>query len=168
MPTLIELTEDLQALEAAFDGAEDQESLEILLSAYLAADADRTQKLEGYAGLITELEARSLARETEAKRILALAKSDANRAVAMRSRLLWYWQEQGLGKVETTRFRINIVANGGKLPLIIDDEGALPTSFWHTITQRELDKDAIREVIAAGEDVPGAHLGERGHRISIK
>jgi hypothetical protein len=71
-------------------------------------------------------------------------------------------------KVETERFKLSVRKNGGKVPVIVTDETALPTEYRVPRVTEVIDKDGIREALEAGKPVPGAALGERGQRLELK
>jgi hypothetical protein len=134
-------------------------------------EGDLFKKVDSYCGLIREFEARSEAREIEAKRMMALASADGNQAKRLKDRLKAFFEVYGIKKLETPRFRVSIQANGGVLPLIIpsdwdDDPANAPEAFQRrTIV---LDRDAIREAIRNDEETHGACLGERGNHLRIR
>lgn len=171
MTTLYELSDDIRNLESALEEAEDEEARRILIGAYLSTEQQLAEKLDGYAALITELQSRADARENESRRLQALAKTDTSRIDALKERLLWFYREHELKKVETARYRITMVANGGLLPLLKPaDPMELPEEYRivETVTVVKPNNDALREALAAGEYIPGVALGERGSRIQIK
>jgi hypothetical protein len=71
-------------------------------------------------------------------------------------------------KIETSKFRLSVVNNGGKIPLIIDDESKMPEQFKIVEFKESTDRDAIREALENGEVIEGARLGVRGNRIDIR
>ena len=173
--TLFEIGEEIQALadlltetggeitdpeaESAIDDwlAETQMSLEL--------------KVDQYASLIREFEARSEAREIEAERLTALAGADGNQAKRLKDRLKAFFEIAGIKKLETPRFRVSIQANGGNTPLIVppmweQDPAEAPEAFQRRVI--ELDRNAIREAIRNDGETHGACLGERGTQLRIR
>lgn len=75
--------------------------------------------------------------------------------------------ENAKGKhiVEGKCFRFQIDNNGGKLPLIVDEE-KVPDGYKKVILQTDMDR--IRAALDAGENLGFAHYGERGTHLSIK
>jgi hypothetical protein len=170
MPTIYEIADDLRALHdlLAETGGEVTPETEAALAAFEAEMlANTSEKLDRYCSLIAELDARSASRKAEAKRIGDLARTDERVADSLRERLRWFFETNGIGKQETARFRVSLVANGGKAPLILDcavDE--LPA--WAISNRPSVNSEAIREALERGDIVPFAHLGERGKRVSIR
>ena len=73
----------------------------------------------------------------------------------------------GIKKVETDRFRVSVATNGGKQPLIVQED-MVPDEYMKTTTTRLPDKDAIRTLLEEGTEVEFAKLQERGRRLNIK
>ena len=171
--TLLDIADDVVTLDDLLDEHEgDITGQEDAVAAFLFEnDRALNEKVDGYAGLIKELEARAAARKAEADRIKELAKLDENRAKWLKERLLYAFDEMAITRVETPRFRVSTAKNGGKIPVVLDETATvatLPEAFVRTKVKREPDLDAMREAIEGGADIPGVRLGERGRGIRIK
>lgn len=169
MATLIDISNEVQDLEIALSQAETEEEQQLLIVKFLQSKHDLLTKLDSYAALIAELEARAEFRKAEAKRLAERAAVNANLAKRLKERLLWYLHSQGLKKVETHRYNISTAAVGGKLPLIVDEEYSptqLPERFQKVSV--EADTKAIREALEAGEELPYARFGIRQQVVRIK
>jgi hypothetical protein len=169
MATLFELSKTLEYLEQAILESENNTDADALLLQYLNTESDLTQKLDAYCTLIKEVEARSEARFKESKRLQDLAEADLNLVKRLKDRLLWYMHDKDISRVNTTRFNLSRVKNGGKLPVILDEainvEG-LPKRFVRVSV--DVNRTAVREALESGEDLPFARLGSRGDRVQIK
>lgn len=170
--TLFNLSEEILALDAQLDAEDltDDQRAE-LVDRWLETQEDAAIKLDNYAGLISELDARAEARAVEGKRLIALAYEDERRAANLRARLKLYFQRHELKKFETPRYKIALQQHGGQVPLIIppeweSDPANAPEAFQKRIIQ--LDKNAIREAIRNDGETHGASLGERGSSIRIR
>lgn len=86
----------------------------------------------------------------------------------LRDRLKFALQQRGISKLETDRYRVGVSNAGGVAPLVIPDPTALRPEFIRVTEVREPDKDAIRKTLQSGQEVPGAHLGERGTCLTIR
>lgn len=171
MATLIEISQELIELAQQLD--ETDGDLDALVEAWLTALLDQTteqrdQKLDNYASYITELETRAQVRKAEAQRLTDRARVDENRAKWLKSRLQWFFEQHGLKTVETARYRLTLARNGGKAPLIVDEDKILPTQLPVRFQSVDFNHGAIREALEAGESLPFARLGERGQSIRIK
>ncbi len=111
--TLFELSAEILALDTALDDLDDSSQLETITAYLETLTIERDEKLDGYAALISELEARATARMTEAKRLTALARTDENKAQRLKERLKLFFETHGLEWVNTTRYRLSITKNGG-------------------------------------------------------
>jgi mRNA-degrading endonuclease toxin of MazEF toxin-antitoxin module len=168
--SLYAITSEMQSLLDAFDsyGAESPEA-EAAIREHAAAIAEAFDaKADGYAAFIRTCEKRAEGRRDEAERMLALARSDNALADRLRAALLAAMQTTGRTKVDTERFRIAVRANGGKIPVIVEDEAALPTEFRVPVVTERIDRDGLRAALEAGRAVDGARLGERGTRLDIR
>ena len=126
MPTLFQIADEISALHDLLTecGGElpDAEAEAAITEWLTETDIALEKKVDGYCGLVREFEARSEAREIEAKRLMALAGSDNNQAKRLRARLKAFFEISGIKKLETPRFRVSIQANGGSQPLIFPSE----------------------------------------------
>lgn len=128
-------------------------------------ETDLAGKVDRYASLIGEMEARASKRREEALRLVARAEQDERAANGLRERLRLVWEARGLGVIQTPRYRVALRRNGGKAPLDLHD--VIPSEWTRTITSVGPDKDRIREALERGEQLTFARLMERGNRISI-
>lgn len=165
---LYQITSELQAvidgiLEGGIDSPEAQQALDEHLA---GLDEALDQKAEDYAAVIMSLQARSDARAAEAKRIRELANADATVAQRLKERLKQAMETTGRVRIDTTRFRLTVANNGGKQPMLIEDQSAIPTEF--IVQVPEVDKDAVRAALEAGRAVPGCTLVPRGTSLRIK
>ena len=171
--TLLDVTRDMEALDALLAEVEgdvtDPKVLEAVSAWFDELDADLKGKVDNYAALITTLDARAEVRAKEAERLARRAKTDAASAQFLKDRLRTELEARGMQKVETDRYRVSVVANGGKLPLVLGDELEIPDAYWREVPARkEIDRDAIRQALDAGRPVAGARYGDRGRRLSIR
>lgn len=165
--SLYAITNEMQSiLDAMHEDADSPAAMNALDEAMQGLDAMLDTKAEDYAGLIRELELRSQARTEEMKRIRALADADAALAERLKERLRDAMQRTGRTRIDTPRFRLSVVGNGGRQPLLIADPEAIPPLFIRNVP--EINREAIRLALDAGQEVPGCSLAPRGSRLSIK
>lgn len=165
MSTLYEWADAARNIMAAI---EDPYELAEAVETFLNSNDALQDKLDAYCAVIREMDARAEARNAEAKRLADLASADSARADFLRYRLMTFLQTIGRDKIETPHYRVSVVGNGGKVPILVNDEAAVPDRFWREVVTRQLDKDALREALEGGYLVPGAMLGTRGKRVVIK
>jgi len=168
--SLFSIGEDLERLNELLDEIADDTQQQELLSEWLQQlGTERDRKLDGYAALISEMQARAEARKSEAQRLMELAKADERRAQLLKERLKWFFESQQLKTIETTRYRLSLAKNGGKAPLILKSDLSphqLPERFRNTSI--EPNTNAIRAALEAGENLDFASLGDRGTSLRIK
>lgn len=162
-------TELLSLTDAAMLHGHDSPELEQAFAEHRAALVGAFEaKADDYAALVRVCETRAAARREEAERMKKLADDDERLAERLRSTLLDAMQVTGLQKVETEHFRLAVRRNGGKIPVVIQDEASIPVEYRVPKVTEVLDRDGIRAALEAGTAVPGAILGERGSRLDLK
>jgi len=90
----------------------------------------------------------------------------AARAERIRARIAQALGSLGLRKLVTPAGSVSVVAAPARV--IITDEAALPAEWWVEKVTRTPAKAAIREVLLAGTDVPGATLSNRADTIRVR
>lgn len=170
MSTLFELSTELESLEAQLSELEDDaEQQELLISKYLQTSADIRTKLDGYCSLIQGIEYRAEIRKAEAKRLSDRATVDSNLAKRLKAKLLWFLKENEIKKVETNHYQISRAKNGGKQPLIINEDIPITSidERFHKVSI-DFDKESIRLALENNEKLDFAYLAERQENIRIK
>jgi hypothetical protein len=168
---LFTISSDLQALAALLTdvgGDITDADADAAITAWFAElTTDRDTKIDNYCCLIRELEARHEARIQEAKRLLALAKTDDATRQRLRARLFAFFKAQNMTRLTTRRFQLGIVHNGGVLPL---GYTGLPVTIPADFQQVTIDYDntAIRKALDGGETLTFAYYLPRGERLSIR
>ncbi|HEY9852809.1 MAG TPA: siphovirus Gp157 family protein [Leptolyngbyaceae cyanobacterium] len=169
--TLFNISDELSQLNVLLDelDGDDEESKQLITDYLEQLGEERDRKLDNYAALIAELEAKAEVRKAEAKRLANLAASDEKKAQMLKERLKWFFETNSLKTVETSRYKLSLAKSGGKPPLILDDSVSateLPEKFQKVSV--EVDKTAIRAALEAGEDLDFARLGDRSSNIRIR
>jgi len=128
---------------------------------------ERDRKLDDYAALILELEARARARLLEAQRLTRLADTDYATAQRLRRRLLDFFTTQGVTRLQTARYALGVHTNGGQRPLVVETAPeALDAGYQQTTITANT--KALREALDGGAMIPGVHYGARGQHLSIR
>lgn len=168
--SLYQITDELKRLIDAFDhfGHESDEAAEAIKEHTAALVEAFDAKADDYAALIRTAETRAAARNEESERMRKLAQDDEALASRLRNALMLAMNQTGRTKVQTARFKLSVQNNGGKIPVVINDESALPEAFRVPKVSISIDKDGIRAELEKGGIVPGATLGERGQRLNLK
>lgn len=171
--TLLSIAEDLRALDDLLEevgGDVSDPRVEEAISKWESElSGDLTGKVNNYCHLIRELEASAEFRAGEAERLRKRAKADQSKADFLRGRLKLVLEQRGLGKLETDHYRLSIQKNGGAVPLVLEAPAMIPPQYMRVIPEQHVpDNEKLREALAAGQEVPGVRLGERGTRLSIR
>lgn len=171
--SIFEIGDELNAITEAFDRAEENGDDEVVKTAFEAYFAqlldDRDNKLDRYAALMKFQQMLADAAKVEAKRLSELAQVRQNRVAALKARLKMYFEANGITKIETAKHAFTIAGNGGKLPLVID-ENTKPEAVPECFRQVTIGfaQDAIRATLESGEELDFARLGERGTHLRVK
>lgn len=164
MTTLYELSANYRALSDKLHDLDLPE--EVIADTLEAESGDLIEKGINVAKVFRNLE--SLAnqiKEAEAQ-MAARRKAIENRAANLKNYLKANMEECGIQKIESPWFVISIRKNPEAL--VIDNEQAIPFSFFKEIPATyQLDKNACKQAIKDGEDIPGCHL-ERSTRLEVK
>lgn len=129
-----------------------------------AVEGELEDKADGYAKVIAQLNADTLAIKDEEERLYNRRKTIENRIKYMKDRLQQMMELTGKTKFKTPLFSFGIQKN---LPsVVIDDEAKVPKRFW--IEQDpKLDKVAIKELLKGGITCDYAHL-EQSQSLRIR
>ena len=100
------------------------------------------------------MQARANVRKIEARRMQDLAASDENRARLLKARLKTFFETHDTKTIETPRYKLSLARNGGRAPLILDENLAV-ASYPEQFQRVSIDADttAIREAIEKGESL---------------
>ncbi len=166
--TLWYLGEEFAAAYAALLETANEETGEIDVASLIALDdADEAfqEKAAKTGKLIRFLNNRAAELKAEENRLKEIRERLESRADSVKMYLDRCLKNAGIRKID--KFPADSVITYRKTPpkVIVDDEGKLPEIFFKI--KREPDKTAIKESIASGGNVPGAHL-EQTENISIK
>lgn len=171
--TLFDIGADLSALDQLCNEAEDNMERAPELDAALATwfeqlHEQEAAKLEGYRLYIARLESEAAAAKAEAEQFAKMAKMRLSRVEWLKDRLKGYLEFTKRERVLTSTNRtIAIQKNGGKLPLVIDDNIKPQDTAFHKLTY-EWDKEVIRMRLEQGHTFKFARLGEPGTHLRIK
>jgi len=177
MSSLFEISDAILHLNDQLDNLDDEDlddealaTIQEFLAGLLKETINqRDHKLDNYGALIREIKLRASVRKQEAERLIKLSRFDENRANRLEECLFKFLAAHNLKKLDTTRFRFSVCVNGGKLPLVLDEElepDDFPEEYTYPVTV--VDKVAIREALEAGKELTFAKLGERGSHLRIR
>lgn len=160
MASLYDLKEVYLQLQSAIENGEDYEAI---LNTINEAIED---KADNYAKVMRNMESDIAAIDAEVERLQNRKRTLSNGINRMKQALYTNMKEMGKEKIKTELFSFTIAKNGGKTPLIIPDEKAVPMEYQ--VASYSIDKDKIREALDNGEYLEFAAYGERGESLRIK
>lgn len=175
MKSLYEIGADLLALDLHLEalvhqpeGEEpDPEVLQAIESYRAELATEQGEKLDrvyGYLAML-EMEMKRCRDESALWQLRAQTREEKiNRIKAM---VMAHLQACGGSAKSASGIPFRVQVNGGKPPVILEDGFACPSEFEIAIVVRKPDKELIRKALEAGEAVPGALLGERGHHLRV-
>jgi hypothetical protein len=172
---LYELTADLHRLNDLLEELEGDLSrcgeMEPAVTAWLDALADeQAAKLDGYVGLVRQLQMEATAAKAEEEQWAAKRKAREGRARFLEARLKAHLEATGQPRVATASGRVvSVQKNGGVAPLEIK-AGTTPADVpaaYHKVTV-DFDRAAIRAALEAGEALAFAELLPRGTCLRVK
>lgn len=164
MSTLYELTTQYQMLLDLGD-SDDPDDQEAFRNTLEGLDYELDLKADDYAAVLMQLDGRAAMIDKEIERLSAIRVAITNNTNRMKQMLQWSMESTGRTEIKTPLHTFKIVKNGGKAPLLIDEED-VPDSYKRVIV--EIDRPKIREALEAGEELPFASMGERGSHLRIK
>lgn len=169
--SLFSITGDIAELIRDYDDAledGDEERAEAIGAALEQRGEAFDEKADAYVWVASEAQALAKAIRDEEKRLAELRHRHERRQERVLRSLEAAMRSLGLrsaGKIRSAK----LVGNGGKAPLVVADDldpKTLPQEFQRV--RVELDKDAVRDAILHGVDVPGCSIGERGESLRWK
>lgn len=159
--TLNDLTEIINSLyEMAY---EEDVDLDAVVDTLDAAECSYEEKADAYCKVITHLNNDATAIDTEIKRLQARKKAIENRAENVKSRLESSMISTGMKKIKTALFSMNIQKNPPSVYVqneqeVIDLLSIENPELVVTKIEQKLDKKAIKELLTAGEEIPGCSI----------
>lgn len=164
--TLYELTSQLEMLMALSNDPDVDP--QTLLDTMESVEGDYDAKMEGYAKVITSIEAQTKAIREEEKRLAERRKTKENNIAKMKKVMFESMKTVEKDVAGGNLFTIRIQKNGGNVPVIVDWLSEdLPDELVKITRTPDLEK--IREQLMLGNQTVKkmAHFGERGESLRI-
>ena len=144
----------------------DTEYRDASVESFNKIEGELNEKVDAYCAIIKQKEAVGKARWEEANRLEALGATDSLSAKRMREAMMLVLNALGKTKLDTVLHKVSIRGNGGKQPLVIEDDTNIPAEW--TKVRYDIDRDKIRTALESGEVLDFAVLSPRGSHLSIK
>lgn len=122
-------------------------------------------KAENYAKVMNNMQGNIDAIDKEIERLNNRKQTLKNGIERMKQALYMNMKETGKEKFKTELFTFTIAKNGGKQPMVIQEE-LVPKEYQ--VATYSPNKELIREKLEQGEELPFARLEERGEALRIK
>jgi hypothetical protein len=124
-------------------------------------------KLDGAIGYVSQMAMESEAARREAAEWVDRAVTRERRAERIKAALVAHLLRTGRSKVVTPAGRTLAAVKNSDAPLLCgDDPTEVPERFRKVVVT--VNRAAVKAALKAGEDVPFAALGERGHHLRVR
>ena len=165
--TLYELNVQMQEiLDMAESGEFDEE---IIANTLEGVEGEIEIKLDSYGVIIIELQADIEKIDQEIKRLTTKKKTISNSIDYLKKMVMQTMGTLNTRKVKGDKFTWTIAKNGGKAPLIIDEDmPAISLPEEYQLWDVKPNKEVIRQDLEAGKELPYARLGERGESLRLE
>ena len=165
--TLYELNVQMQTI---LEMAEDDElDPQLIADTLEGLEGEVEDKLDSYGIVMNELYMDIEKITVEIKRLTDAKKRISNNIDRMKEAVKASMDLMGKKKVQGNHFTWAIQKNGGKAPLIIDEDmPAISLPEEYQLWDVKPNKEVIRQDLEAGKELPYARLGERGESLRLK
>lgn len=167
---LYDIAADYRRLQDMLDAAGTPDEMrQTLIDTLESLSGDFEDKVENMAALIAEYKATIEGCAAEIQRLTAKKLRAENAIDSIKKYIMAEMQFAGIQKVKAGTWQISIAKNGGKAPIVWDDDiepEDLPEKY-RSISYK-IDTAAVRDALEAGETLDFAKLGERGESLRIK
>lgn len=164
MSTLFELTGEQLKLKQAIESGELTE--EMAADTFEGMELELNDKINDYCRVIQSMQNDELLIKTEIDRLQVLLGEKRNQIKRIKQSLLI-----GLGSIEMSKFDTGLFkghTRKGPVSVNIINETEIPPEFIETIVTEKADKNAIKQALKLGENIPGAELKTGESSLIIK
>lgn len=157
----MELYKITGALAKIEDMAEEDQSLAEFLD---GIQLQMNEKIDGIVRFSRNMESDANAIEAEIQRLKDLKAYKERMSQRLKDYISHCMTNAGITKIETSIAKLSFRKSES---LSVVDEAAIPDEFKNTIISKPVDKNAIKQAIKDGREVPGAKIEER-QNLQIK
>lgn len=161
MATLYEITDNLKLIQSLIEDGADEE---VFADAIAQNEMNLSDKLEGYAMVMKNIESDIDGFKAEEKRLAERRKSMESKIKRMKESMQFAMSSTGEQKIQGEKFTFTIQKNPPSLNLV--DESLIPKEFFVEVAP-SIDKKAIMEHLKAGSHVPGTQI-QQGESLRIR
>lgn len=163
--SLFDLVGEYKELYALLTDTDDEDR-EVVETTLESVQFEIDKKAEGYLTIIEKLDMELAAAEKQKEFWTKVVNARKNGKQWMFQHLTDAMMMLGKNEIQAGGKKFKLVNNGGKLPLVLEENKEIPQSYMKVIL--EPDKEKIRADLEKGEKLDFAHIGQRGKHISIK
>lgn len=156
---LVELVEFREQCETE----EERQAADNAIAEYVKLEISKVDNIRAY---MRHCEVMAAAAKEEKQRQADRQKAWEGRLETLEKIVYNAMQLSGKTKIEGKTGHFQIKKNGGKTPVIVEDDLVIPSSLCDYIKKPRVDD--IRKLLEGGKEVPGAKLGERGAHLEVK
>lgn len=169
MTTLYAITDDLLALDALLteSAGEITPEIDAWMAEYAAQLASKTDAVGFY---VRDLEAHEAALTDEIARLQQKKAACAAKQARVKEWVKYNMTRLGVRELRGSIYAFAIQKNGGKQPIAYatTDPAAFAERFRDVVTTVQINRDAVRAALEAGESVDGATLLPRGESVRLR
>lgn len=134
--------------------------------------ANIEDRVDKYSAMYRKFESDAATAKRERDRVDAIYKRNKSKAAWFKDRIKDVMDSRGFKKLVGEHSKVSVVKNGGKRPLIIENENFIP-SFYRDLNRAPINKDMLRIAVISGEELnlpaaAGVRLGDSGTHLRIK
>lgn len=165
MHNIYELREEIEALQAMLDDAEDDNAEQAIADTLLGMSGEVGDVVESVVKYIKNLEGLADSVAAEVERLKGRIAQQNRRAAAAKDAIKALMDAAGYKKVSTALFSVTLA--DGRESVQVLDESAVPDDYVVVKTVISPDKKAIAAAFKAGEKIPGCEMvrGQKSLRI---
>jgi hypothetical protein len=165
MSALFDLVGEYKELYAMLTDTDEGDE-EIVETSLESVQFEIDKKAEGYLSVIEKLDMELAAAEKQKEFWTKVVSTRKNGKQWMLQHLTDAMIMMGVDEIQAGAKKFKLVNNGGKLPLVLEENKEIPQSYMKVIL--EPDKEKIRCDLENGKELEFAHIGQRGKHISIR
>jgi len=161
MATIYDITDSFKLIQSLIEEGVDDE---VFAEALAQNKMDLTEKLEGYAMVMKNVESDIAGLKAEEERLAERRKAMESKTKRMKLAMHEAMSSTGEQKIQGEKFTFTIQKNPPSLKVL--DESIIPKEFFVPVAP-SLDKKAVMELLKAGEEVAGAQITQ-GESLRIR
>lgn len=173
MSSLFEISADLMRLTDMLDDPEIEVDDQAIMDTWEGLEGEFNDKVESWLKVIRNKQADFDSRKAFIDQQRAKNDSDKKTIDRMKATLMSIMQMQNIKTAGTAVLKATVAGNGGKMPLIWEDDykdnpSKLPEEYRVEETVYSANQDEIRKALDEGKELPFVKYGERGSHLNIK